>query len=568
MKPFDLTTCRSKLEGHYLKTSTVPTSVWCKKAVVDIHQIYTRLSFVKDPEKTPAGTTQSEPASFPGFSPTRSTEREFSLSRSVGRVGENPGNKVESKLKHYSDLFTANKNGVIPKRILVQGQTGIGKSTFVKKLLVDWIEVNEGNGDEQAAVLKNFELVVAVNLKEVSKFQSLVDVIRNSNVFAKEDKYMTEGLVDYISNNQEKVLLIFDGYDEYRMGCNSEIYEIFHGNSLRSCCVLITTRISKADELRGGEDLHAEITGFSEVDRKTFMRRFLNGKDVSELEDHLDEKDLDQLAKVPLLLLFFCILWRKGQSKSFPKSKTKLYVDIVQFILNHSYSEQTADKTKPKQYVDLKSFKEILCEIGNVALQSLLKDDHLFEYSQLSDSVSCDESVFIGLLQITEYSETLRPVGMVSFIHKSIQEFLAAWYITYRLGGNLGEIAEKFEECMALENVFPFLCGLSQDGALATFRYLKSVRMSDPSLDLSKTVPEEESETDRPLSDVTDCQRKFNDLVSNAFEEVELKAELSRACLDSLGSILLVSESFPNYLLLKAIDTNSWSLVSHKSDSF
>ena len=439
MKPFDLTTCRSKLEGHYLKTSTVPTSVWSKKAVVDIHQIYTRLSFVKDPEKTPAGTTQSEPTSF-------------SLSRSVGQVGKNPGNKNESELKHYSDLFTANKNGVIPKRILVQGQTGIGKSTFVKKLLVDWIEVNEGNGDEQAAVLKNFELVVAVNLKEVSKCQSLVDVIRKSNVFAKEDKYMTEGLVDYISNNQEKVLLIFDGYDEYRMGCNSEIYEIFHGNSLRSCRVLITTRISKADELRGGEDLHAEITGFSEVDRKTFMRRFLNSKDVSELEDHLDEKDLDQLAKVPLLLLFFCILWRKGQSKSFPKSKTKLYVDIVQFILNHSYRRQTADKTKHKKYVELKSFKEILSEIGKVALQSLLKDDHLFEYSQLSDSVRCDERVFTGLLQITEYSENVRPVGMVSFIHKSIQEFLSAWYITYRCipeGRNLGEIGEKFEECMA-----------------------------------------------------------------------------------------------------------------------
>ena len=153
MKPFDLKSCRSKLEGHYQKTATVPTSVWSRKSLKDIHEIYTRLSFVKGSEQTPAGTTQSE-------------------------------------LKHYSDLFTAKKNGVIPKRIIVQGQTGIGKSTFVKKLLVDWVEVNKGTGDEQAAVLKNFELVVAVNLKEVSKCQSLRDVVRLSNVFAKEDKYM------------------------------------------------------------------------------------------------------------------------------------------------------------------------------------------------------------------------------------------------------------------------------------------------------------------------------------------------------------------------------------------
>ena len=446
----------------------------------------------------------------------------------------------------------------------MQGQTGIGKSTFVKKLLVDWVEVNKAAGDEQAAVLKNFELVVAVNLKEVSKCQSLKDVIRLSNVFAMEDKYMTEGLVDYIRNNQEKVLLIFDGYDEYRIGCDSEIYEIFSGNSLRSCCVLITTRISKADELRGSEDLHAEITGFSEVDREVFMRRFLNSEEASKLEDHLYERNLEELAKVPLLLLLFCILWREGQSKSFPNSKTQLYVDIVQFILNHSHSKQTADKTRTKQYVELKSFKEILSEIGKVALQSLLKDDHLFEYSQLSDSVCCDESIFIGLLQITEYSETLRPVGMVSFIHKSIQEFLAAWYVTYRCipeGGNLNEISVKLEECSALENVFQFICGLSKDGASTVFRHLKSVRISDPSLDLSKAVPDVENETDEPLSDVTERQRKFINLVLFLFAEVESEDELSSSCLDSLGNILFVSRSFPNYLLEKAMDTNSWSLV-------
>ena len=534
MKSFDLNSCRSKLEDHYKKTATVPTSVWCEKSVVDIHQIYTRLSWVKE-EQTPAGTTQSE-------------------------------------LKHYTELFTANKNGVIPKRILVQGQTGIGKSTFVKKLLVDWVEVNKAAGDEQAAVLKNFELVVAVNLKEVSKCQSLKDVIRLSNVFAKEDKYMTEGLVDFISNNQEKVLLIFDGYDEYRSGCDSEIYEIFSGNSLRSCCVLITTRISKADELRGGEDMHAEITGFSQVDREHFMRRLLTHNEVSKLKDHLNERKLGELAKVPLLLLFFCILWRKGQSKSFPKSKTTLYIDIVQFILNHSHSEQTAEKTKTKQYVELKSFQEILSEIGKVALQGLLKDDHLFEYSQLSDSVRCDESVFIGLLQITEYSEILRPVGMVSFIHKSIQEFLAAWYITYRCipeGGNLGEIGVKLEECLELQNVFQFICGLSKDGALAALGHLKSVRISDSSLDLSKAIPDVENKTNVSLSVVTKRQWQFNDLVLDSFKEVESKAELSCTCLDCLDNVLLTSTRslLPKDLLIKATDTNSFSLINKIGES-
>ena len=523
MKTFDLKYCRSKLEHHYQKTATVPT--WGKKSVVHIHQIYTRLSWVKE-EQTPAGTTQS-------------------------------------KLRHYSDLFTADKNGAIPKRILVQGQTGIGKSTFVKKLLVDWVEVNKETGDKQTSVLKNFELVVAVNLKEVSKCQSLEDVIRMSNVFAKEDKYMTDGLIEYITNNQKKVLLIFDGYDEYRHGCNSDIYEIFRGNSLRSCCVLITTRISKADELRGGEDLHAEITGFSEVDRETFMLRILTDDEMRYLRGQLHERNLQELAKVPLLLLFFCILLKSGHEKVFAESKTDLYTNIIQFIIKHSYR-----KRSPPRHVDLQSSKEILSVIGKVALQGLLNDDHLFEYSQLSDAVFCDESVFIGLLQITEYSESLQPVGMVSFIHKSIQEFLAAWYITYKCipeDGSLGEIGVNLEGCLALENVFQFMCGLSKDGASMAFKHLKSVRISDPSLDLSKAIPDVEQETYVPLSDVTERQRNFNDLVLNSFEEVKSKAELSETCLDCLGSIFLFPshdmKSFPEDLFLKLRDASTVSFI-------
>ncbi|KAJ7372120.1 NACHT, LRR and PYD domains-containing protein 3 [Desmophyllum pertusum] len=104
IETFDVKTCRSKLAEHYKRTAKVPTSVWSKTSKVDIHQIYTRLSLVKE-EQTPEGSSQSEPT-------------------------------------HYTDVFTANKNGDIPNRILVQGQTGIGKSTFVKKLAVDWAELD------------------------------------------------------------------------------------------------------------------------------------------------------------------------------------------------------------------------------------------------------------------------------------------------------------------------------------------------------------------------------------------------------------------------------------------
>lgn len=165
---------------------------------------------------------------------------------------------------------------------------------------------------------------------------------------------------------------------------------------------------------------------------------------------------------------------------------------------------------------------------------------------------------------MTEYSESLRPVRMVSFIHKSIQEFLAAWYITFRCipeSGNLeSKIGVKLEEYLALENVFQFICGLSEEGAQTALSHFKSVRLSDPSLDLSTEI-----KTRVPLSDVTERQRKFNDLVLDSFEEVESKAKLSKTCLDCLGGILFVSRPVPVDLLPNERDVNSCSIVTKKS---
>ena len=501
----------------------VPTSVWSKKCAVNIHEIYTRLSWVKK-EQTPAGSS------------------------CVG-------------LNHYTDVLTENKNGLPSNRILVRGQTGIGKSTFVKKLAMDWAELDENRlTDEQRAILKKFELAVIIDLKKVSKYQNLGDIISASHIFADEDTAMKDGLLSYITHNQDKVLLVFDGYDEYRLGSNSDIFEIFQGNMLRNCCVLITTRISKADELKEFKDVYAEITGFSEEAINSSMVRMLGDKtQASALRVHLHVRNLYDLARIPLLLLFFCTLWKKGSTQSFPDSKTKLYVAIVQYVLDHNES-----KCSPANFRKVEDFKEILAKIGKVALECLMKDDHVFEYDQLSHANRiCEESRIIGLLQVSEYSENLRPAGMVSFIHKSIQEFLAAWYINYRCvpEGNLGEINDRtrtLDDCRSLENVFQFVCGLSDDGAVKVFEHLKSVRISDSELDLSKMILDG---TDEPLCDITRKRQCYFTLVNSSFGEVQSKTEVLRHYLNCTDGIIFVErgsvrEIIPERRILNGITLN------------
>ena len=547
---FDVNTCRSKLAEHYKRTATVPTSVWSKKSPVDMKQIYTRLTWVKE-EQTPEGSSKPE-------------------------------------LNHYTDVFNENENGYALNRILVQGETGIGKTTFVKKMGLDWAELvdertinkhqdsgtrysaesvsqgceessrNRMKREESVKVskdevnpLKRFELVLAINLKEVSKYSSFRDVVCRSNIFPEEDTAMAEQLISYITHNQEKVLLVFDGYDEYRCGTTSDIYQIFVGNKLRNCCVLITTRISKAGDLLGEfKAVHAEITGFSEEDREAFMCKMLGSKtEAVQLEWHLYEEGLFELARVPLLLLFFCTLWKKGKVNSFPETKTKLYKAIVQYVLDHSQG-----KSSPAHFHEIDKYEDILVEIGKVALECLLKDDHVFEFDQLSASISCEESRFIGLLQVTEFSENLRPAGMVSFIHKSIQEFLAAWYITYRCipEGDLGDLKEctrSIEDCRVFENVFQFICGLSDDGAHKVFEHMATVRISNSKLDLLKALSAIERELDWNSYHGTNFMYEtFMRLLYKSFHEVQSKSKLLNHWFECAGGTVLVTKQLVKLL--------------------
>ena len=231
-----------------------------------------------------------------------------------------------------------------------------------------------------------------------------------------------------------------------------------------------------------------------------------------------------------------------------------MYLDIVQYVLDYNQGKDSSAR-----FGKVHDFKDILTEIGKVALDCLLKDDHVFEYDQLSASILCDESFIIGLLQITEYAENLRPSGVVSFIHKSIQEFLAAWYIANSCvpDGSLGGIEQHactLEDFQAWENVFQFVCGLSDDGAVKVFQHLTSVRISDPTLDLSKIVPDVENETVVPLCDVTDRHERFSNVVYDSFQEVNSKAELFSHWFDCNGRIFLETTERPLPDLIPKVD--------------
>ena len=111
--------------------------------------------------------------------------------------------------------------------------------------------------------------------------------------------------------------------------------------------------------------------------------------------------------------------------------------------------------------------------------------------------------------------------------------------------GGIEQHALTLEDFEVWENVFQFVCGLSDDGAVKVFQLLTSLRISDPTLDVSKIVPDVENETVVPLYDVTDRHKSFRNVAYDSFQEVNSKAELLSHWFDCNGGIILASTSRP-----------------------
>ncbi|PFX11980.1 Baculoviral IAP repeat-containing protein 1g [Stylophora pistillata] len=273
-----------------LKVKTVP---WNDSSSIPIDEIYTPLSWVRD-ERTPSGARQEE-------------------------------------LEDYTDMFKGNKHHRKPTRMLVYGRPGIGKSTFCKKIAYDWSKALK-------EILMKFYIFLLIKLRDVCDMEHIRDVLVASKLLAGDGPIAVDSLHDYIINNQDKVLLVLDGYDEY--SCvkeHSPILEIWRGEQLRDCHVIVTTRQLECDELTGPSHIQFEIHGFRDWKQiRAYAGKFLTSEqDVVKFTAYLTEKALRDLAEIPLLLMMLCRLWNDPPLDGLPTSRAGIYTEFIQTMLNH-----------------------------------------------------------------------------------------------------------------------------------------------------------------------------------------------------------------------------------------
>ena len=483
--------CQRQLHSHYNTFSKVKIIPWKPTSAIHIDEIYTQLSLVRDDRK-PSGVTQEE-------------------------------------LKDYVDIFKGDKHHPNPRRLLVYGRPGVGKSTFCQKTAFDWAKQRKGN-------LMKFDVVLLIKLRDVCHLKDIRDVLRASELLAGDEVVSVDRVYEYVLQNQEKVLLILDGYDEYFFtGDQSPVREIWEGKLLRQIQVIITTRQEKAVELISPSHVQFEISGFkSDEQVKVLASKFLRDRqDVEKFVSYLREKDWRGMAEIPLLLMMLCLVWKEKHLTEL-KSRADIYKQFLQTFLHHA----VAKDAKAMQFTNIDDYKEELCTLGKLAFDALLEDHLSFSLNKLPANVLMTKLIEVGLFQVLNVS-SLEPEKAVYFIHKSVQEFLAAFYLKEELLKEssttcLSEV-DSFEKIVKMIQVLTFALELSADTACAVLNHVGIVGR--------KEGLTEYSFTEKPcIRDLSSNQRQFLSLMSHSFFSYasDKRRDLYPKFLAYVGGVLLI----------------------------
>jgi len=354
---------------------------WCKEFRLDLDSLFTRLKFV-----------------------SRKKQR---------------GEKTDDSVDMFQ-IFQSHEECSQPKRVLIEGKPGMGKTTYCHKIALNWAKKQQG-GESFASVF----LVLLLKCKDIDG--NLWEAI-DDQLLPEVDDDEKEKFFKLIRKHQSKVLLVLDGLDELpKLGDQLPIYKkIIQGRVLPESYLVVTARSEVGETVRECCHTLLEVEGFSKADAENFIQRYFGkeGKDLAEkLVDRLhSDETLQELTANPLNAALLCLLCEDFGGK-LPASRTLLYLDVVECLLRR-YRQRMKLPETDQNLIAL--YQVQLEQLGSLAIRGLYHDIQYFDESAFQ-GLSSDLRSGLGLLSMEDRRSKRKPSRSYAFLHKSFQEFFAAF---------------------------------------------------------------------------------------------------------------------------------------------
>ena len=368
-----------------------------------------------------------------------------------------------------------------PRTVLIEGDPGMGKSTYCQKLAYDWATKRK----ELDPSFPDIDVLVLLKCHGVKS--SIMKAIDDQILPAEIDDQAKECFFKFVRENQSRVLLVLDGLDEMDSTEMKRIYDLVEGKELSGCHVILTSRHEVGRKLRRYCDTLWEIVGFTEEDKNSFIRTYFTNINREDLLENLVKKirrsrELKDLSKNPLNVTLLCVLC-EDLGGVFPTSRTELYSEIVQCVLRR-YEKKQGLSSKTEDLMSI--YRDDLIHLGRVALHSLRKGELYFEEHE-SGSTSIALSKF-GFLSVQACGCKRKALVRYAFLHKSFQEFFSGFYLACQiLDGGIDCVSvvkdERFKD--ELKQVFISMIGIlastSKETAESVIKIMaENINLIDP----------------------------------------------------------------------------------------
>ncbi|XP_078791209.1 protein NLRC3-like [Oryzias latipes] len=341
--------------------------------------------------------------------------------------------------------------------VLTSGVAGAGKSFSVQKFTLDWAEGLE-NQDISAVVPLSFREMNLIRDEQ----HSLLTLIQLFHPTLQ--KIPAEQL------SVCKLLFIFDGLDESRLSLdfnnsplvsdvshkssvNVLLTNLIQGRLLPSALVWITSRPAAANQIPPScVDRLTEVQGFNDAQKEEYFRsRFPDGELSSRIISHIKgSMSLYIMCEVPVFCWITAVvlenLLTTEQRGELPTTLTDMYSHFLMVQTKRKKNKyQQEHQTSPQELTE--TDREVLLKLGRLAFEHLEKGNIMFYQEDLQQCGLdvTEASVYSGVCtEIFRRECEIFQKPVYSFVHLSVQEFLAAVYMFHCYSNRKVKVIEDF----------------------------------------------------------------------------------------------------------------------------
>ena len=322
-------------------------------------------------------------------------------------------------------------------KILIWGEAGVGKTTFASKLAQDWAEVITGRQstetdkltEEQHNLLSSIGLVLYIVFRDTHENQSLDDIVQSQILKAVGEHSVTVSDTEFHDN----IVLVCDGLDEVSYE-ECELLEIIAGRMYPNIRCIVTCRPDASLGMSLTADAEIRLKGFSKEQARHYVDLYFRQKHPSNTKlaeqeskklwnEIVSSQDLQQMSVNPSMLQLLCKLF--SATGKIAKDRATIFKDYTCNFLQHHYTK-CEDRRIEAQDLEI-YYNAILLKAGELALQGL-KQSHLQLVFTEKDVVNLAGYEVYDIGFVTEIPSS-DDIPKAQFIHKFLQEYLAAFFI-------------------------------------------------------------------------------------------------------------------------------------------